>query len=129
MQKVIAILFAFSCFTASFVSGNLLGVGIWFWILIAIGVVVAFSQFVPALQMLGSILALLLGIISILALLFGLLAATIGGAFELDARETLLFSSFFFIAVFGIALNRVKKNRNRFKMTSREVTHNKCTQS
>jgi hypothetical protein len=85
----------------------------WFWILFATGAIVAFSQFVSALQMLGSILALLLGIISILALLFGLLAATIGGAFELDARETRLFASFFLIAVFGIALNRVNKNREQ----------------
>ncbi len=111
MNKLVAILFALACFTTSFASGNILGVGMWFWIIIATGGFVAMSQFIPGLEKPGSVLALLLSMISIFAILFGFLAATIGGSFELDSREALLFASFFLVAIFGIALNRTNRAR------------------
>ena len=81
-------------------------------IIIATGVFVAVSQFIPALQKLGAVLASLLGFISILAILLGLLAATIGGTFRLDGREILLFASFFLISVCGFALVRINLTGN-----------------
>ena len=81
----------------------------WFWIIIATGAIVVMSQFFPGLEKPGAVLASLLSIISTIAIVFGLLAATIGGSFELDGREALLFASFFFVAVFGITLTRVNR--------------------
>ncbi len=109
MNKVVAIFFAISCFATSVTSGNILGVGMWFWIIIATGIFVAVSQFLPALRGLGSVAALLLAVISVCAVILTLLAATIGGSFKLDDRETLLVFSFFMIAVFGFLLVRINK--------------------
>ncbi len=111
MNKFIAILFACSCFLTSYMSANILGIGMWFWIIIITGVFVAASQFHKSLITLGSIAAILLGVISILAILLGLLAATIGGSFRLNNQEAILLFSFFLIAVFGFTL--IIANRNQ----------------
>jgi hypothetical protein len=109
MNKLVAILFAFSCFLTAFTSGRMLGVGMWFWIIIATGVFVAVSQFLPVFQNVGAFAAGLLGVISVLAVLLSLLAATIGGSFKLNRDESLLIFSFFLIAVFGFVLVRINK--------------------
>ena len=96
----------------SITSGSILGVGMWFWIIIATGILVATSQFFPLLRPFGSVAALLLGIISVFAVLLTLLAATIGGSFELDSSETLLVFSFTMIAVFGFPLVFINKKMN-----------------
>lgn len=110
MNRIVAILFAISCFATSIVSGNILGVGMWFWIIIATGLFVAISQFLPILSGLGSVAALLLAVISICAFVLTLLAATIGGSFKLNNSEALLVFGFFMIAVFGLWLFRIKKD-------------------
>ena len=96
----------------SITSGSILGVGMWFWIIIATGILVAISQFYSPLRPFGSVAALLLGIISVCAVLLTLLAATIGGSFELDGRETMLVFSFMMIAVFGFPLVFINKKLN-----------------
>lgn len=112
MNRFVAILFALSCVATSFVSGNLLGVGMWFWVILATGFLVAASQFHPSTQSIGAALAGLLGVVSVLAVVLGLVAATIGGSFKLEDNETLLLLCFFLIAVFGFALVRMNKKRN-----------------
>ena len=109
MNKVVAILFAISCALTSFTSNSILGAGMWFWIILATGVLVAVSQFLPPLRGLGSIAALLLAVIAVCAVALTLLAATIGGSFNLDQREALLMFAFFLVAVFGFSLVMVIK--------------------
>lgn len=109
MNKAVAILFAISCLVTSFTSGNILGVGMWFWIISATGIFVAVSQFLPALRGLGSVAAFLLALIAILAVALTLLVATTGGSFKLDNRETVLVFGFFLIAVSGFVLVRVNR--------------------
>jgi len=104
MNKVVAILFTISCFATSWISGIILGVGMWFWIIIASGVFVSISQFLPIIRGVGAVMAGLMGIISIIAVLLGLLAATTGGSFDFDDEGFLLLLSFCFIAMFGFAL-------------------------
>lgn len=111
MNKFIGILFAISCVATSWISGGLLGVGMWFWIIIAIGVFVAVSQFIPILRGLGSAAALLLGVISVCAVGLTLLAATTGGSFKLDNKEALLVFTFFMIAVLGFSLVGINKRK------------------
>ena len=110
MNRIVAVLFAISCFATSTISSRMLGVGIWFWIIIAAGVIVAASQFIPILYKLGAPVASLLSVISVLAVVLTLLVATIGGSFELGSGETLLMFAFSMIAVFGISLARINKN-------------------
>lgn len=110
MNKIIAILFALSCFAASAISSSILGIGIWFWIIITAGVFVGASQFVPVLRNPGGRIASRLGIIAVLAVGLTLLAATTGGSFELGGSEALLVFAFFMIAVFGFSLARLNKN-------------------
>ena len=111
MNKIVAILFAIACFATSAVSGSILGVGMWFWIISAIGALVAVSQFVPILRGLGSVAALLLGVISVCAVGLALLAATTGGSFKLDNKEALLVFAFFMIAVLGFILVGINKRK------------------
>lgn len=111
MNKIVAILFAIACFATSAVSGSILGVGMWFWIIIATGVFVAVSQFVPMLRGLGSVAALLLGVISVCAVGLTLLVATTGGSFKLDNKEALLVFTFFMIAVLGFSLVGINKRK------------------
>ena len=109
MNRIIGVLFAIACISTSWTSGNLLGVGMWFYIILGTGIGVAASQFVPALERLGAGFASVLAVISVIAALLILLLATTGGSFKLDDSEILLLLSFFMIAVFGFSLARVTK--------------------
>ena len=109
VNRAVAILFAIACLVTSFASASILGVGMWFWIITAPGMFVAVSQFVPALRGFGGVAASLLAAISVIAVVFTLLAATVGGSFKLDSRETLLVFGFFMIVVLGFLLARVNK--------------------
>lgn len=111
MNKILAVLFAISCFATSAVSNSIMGVGMWFWIIIATGIIVAASQFLPVLGELGRGVAMILAVLSVCAVLLTFLAATIGGSFELGGSETLLVISFTMIAIFGFSLTIfTKKN-------------------
>ncbi|HAJ76008.1 MAG TPA: hypothetical protein DCM64_06090 [Gammaproteobacteria bacterium] len=114
MNKIIAVLFAISCFATSAVSNSILGVGMWFWIIIATGVFVTASQFLPALRELGGIVALILSIISVCAVVLTLLASTIGGSSGLGNSEALLVFTFTMIAVFGFSLARISNKIRKY---------------
>ena len=95
-----------------------MGASMWFWVIIATGIFVALSSFIPPVNFLGALLALLLSVISICAVLFGLVAATIGGSFRLDGNEALLL--FGLIAISGIAVVVVnRRNHLRANQTNR----------
>jgi hypothetical protein len=117
MNKVIGILFALACFATSAQSNSMMGAGLWFWVIIATGFIVASSQFFPRLKGPGSGLALLLGIISICAILFGMIAATIGGSFKMDDSSALLLFLFFIIVVLGFTLAIMYKRSIRSRKT------------
>lgn len=119
-NKTIALLFAASCLSAAIASNSLLGVGIWFWIILASGVFVAASQFLPVLNALGAAVASSLATISVIAVLLTLLAATIGGSFELGTRETLLVFSFVMIAVFGFILAALVRRKHKQQISTEE---------
>lgn len=108
MGKVFSLLFALACLSTSVVSARMMGAGLWFWVIMFIGVFVAVSQCMPNAPLMfrgaGAGLALLLSFVAIAAVLLGLLAATIGGSFSLGASEALLLFLFFLIAVFGVAV-------------------------
>lgn len=104
MNKAIAILFALTCFATSTLSSRMLGFGMWFYIIIAVGAFVAVSHFIPVLVGVGSGLALLLACLSICAVALGLLAATIGGSFTMDTNSAMLLSLFLMIFVLGLSL-------------------------
>lgn len=109
MNKLIAILFALTCFSTSALSSSMMGAGMWFWIIIGIGIFVAISQFYPMLRGAGAGLAMLLAGISTLAILLGLLAATVGGSFKMDGSSAGLLFLFFIIAVLGLTLGVMHK--------------------
>jgi hypothetical protein len=113
MNKVIALFFALACLLTATVSSRLLGVGMWFWIIIACGVFVPVSQFIPVLANLGKAAAAMLATISVLAVILTLLAANIGGSFQLDGGTFLLVFGFFLIAVFGFTLKRLHSRPQR----------------
>jgi len=115
MSKLFSLLFALACLSTSIVSASIVGAGLWFWVIIFVGVFVAISQCMSNAPLMlkgaGAGLALLLSFISIAAILLGLLAGAIGGAFSLDASEALLLFLFFLIAVFGfiVAIRHKRK--------------------
>ncbi len=113
MHKIIGIFFAITCFATSAVSNSIMGAGVWFWVIIATGCIVAFSQFFPKIRGPGSGLAMLLGFVSIFAILFGMVAATIGGSFKMDDSSALLLFLFFIVAVLGFVLASLYKRSIR----------------
>jgi vacuolar-type H+-ATPase subunit I/STV1 len=62
-------------------SNSLLGAGMWFWIILVSGLFVAVSAYIPELEMLGTFVARLLALGSIGAVLLGLVAVTADGSF------------------------------------------------
>jgi len=112
MLKVSSVLFGALCIAAALLSNSIMGAGMWFWIIIATGVLVASCSFMPSLNVLGALLALLLSAISICAVLLGLVAATIGGSFRLDGDEALLLFLFGLIAISGIAVVLLNRKRH-----------------
>lgn len=113
MQKTLSLVFGLCCFLTSYVSSSLLGVGIWFWIIIGSGIFVAASAFLPALQNLGVGIAGMLAGISVVAVLLIVLAASIGGSFELGSSETALLLLFAMIAITGFTLGAISRRKNR----------------
>lgn len=103
--------FALSCIGAFFLSGRILGPGMWGWIILAAGVVVASSPYISSLTAFGRVLGLLLAVVAIGAVALGLLAATIGGRFRLPGDQALLLGLFAIIAVSGIVFFRAKPKR------------------
>ena len=110
MNKLIGILFSFTCMATSAVSNSLMGAGMWFWLIIFIGLFSAVSQFVPKLKGAGSGLALCLSGISIVAIFLGTIASTIGGAFRMDESTILLMLLFFLNAILGFTLASLHKD-------------------
>jgi len=115
MNKFLGFVFAITCFSTSALSNSIMGAGMWFWVIIAVGLFVPISQYFPKLREPGAVAACILGCISICAVLFGLVAATIGGSFRLEDREALLLFLFFIIGVIGITMAILdKKASNSF---------------
>ena len=110
MHRTLGVLFAFTFFSTSALSFSMMGAGVWFWIIIGVGLFVAVSQYSTVLRGAGAGLATLLSVISICAVLLGLVAATIGGSFRLETNEAFLLLLFFVIAVLGFCLGRSFKN-------------------
>jgi len=96
-------------FATSGLSGSMLGVGMWFWIIGATGVFVAISQFVPRLRDIGIVAASILGVIAILAALLALFVMMSIGGSGPSNEEVLLILGFITIAVFGFSLVRVNR--------------------
>ncbi len=90
-----------------------MGAGLWFWVIISTGCIVAISQFFPKIRGAGSGLALILSFISIFAIIFGLVAATIGGSFKMDDSSALLLFLFFIVAVLGFVVASLYKKSIR----------------
>lgn len=90
-----------------------MGVGMWFWVILAAGLLVAACQWIPRLQSLAAGVAFSLSIISILAVLLGLLASTIGGSFNIDSSSAFLLFLFFIIAVLGFVLSSLYRRSVR----------------
>lgn len=104
MHKFMGVLFALACFATSAMSNSIMGAGFWFWVIIATGCIVAYSQFSPRLRGLGSGLALLLSFLSILTIVLAMVAATIGGSFKMDDSFGLLLFLFSVVAVLGFVV-------------------------
>jgi hypothetical protein len=113
MNKIIGILFAVVCFSTSALSSHIMGVGMWFWVIIVTGLFSAISQYYPVLRGVGSGLAVLLGILSLLDVGLGLLASTIGGSFKIDFNSAVLLLLFFIIFILGLMLGSMYKKSIR----------------
>lgn len=109
MDKFISVLFALSCFSTAAVSNEMMGAGLWFWVIVISGVVVSVSHFIPMFKAAGAGIALLLSFLSIIAVALGLIASTIGGSFRVGNDLALLLFLFFMIAVFGFTLGVMHK--------------------
>lgn len=69
MNKIVGIFFAISYLATSAISSSVVGVGHLFWVIIATGIAVGTSQFVPALSEVGGKTASLLSTLSVCAVI------------------------------------------------------------
>lgn len=118
MKRLICLLFALACFSTATLSSQMLGVGLWFWVILGSGVIAVSSTLYPALLPLAVIAGGCLGLISVVAIVLGLLAATIGGSFNMDGQSALLLLLFGVIAISGLTLVKLHQRdlkRGRFQ--------------
>ncbi len=116
LTRIALVVFVLSCFITPVLSYYVVGPGMWGKIIVLSGIFVGISQDYPAVKVAGKLVALLLGIVSLFAVLFGLVAATIGGSFKLNANEALLLFMFFMIASSGLIFSKTKKVNNDSKV-------------
>jgi len=109
MNKLIGLIFAAVCISTSALSNSIMGAGMWFWVIIIVGVFAAISQYYPMLRGVGSGFAVLLSVVSICAVVLGLVASTIGGSFKIENSLALLLFLFFIIFILGILLGYMYK--------------------
>ncbi|WP_286266851.1 hypothetical protein [Thalassotalea atypica] len=112
-MKITSIVFSLLCLATALVSNTIMGAGMWFWVIVIIGIIVFISAFITKLNIVGVILAGLLSIVSVCAVLLGLLAATIGGSFKLGHLEGLLLVLFALVAITGAIIITLNKKRLR----------------
>ena len=121
MQKAVSILFFCFCLATSWVSSGMLGVGMWFWIIIAGGIFVGLSAFIPLLEALGVAVASMLTAISVIAVLLGLVAVfTLGDSSDFGEGVGLLLFLFAMIAISGFLLGSLQKKKNKNNIETNE---------
>ena len=128
MNKIIALVFAFFCFATALLSNSIMGAGVWFWVIVIIGMLVPITQYSIKFQALGVILAILLSVLSLCVVLLGLLAATIGGSFRLSDNTAQLLFLFSMITVSGIIL-QISSKRGHKKPNTKEKNATKIEKS
>ena len=109
MNKLMALLFAIACLLTATVSSRLLGMGMWYYIILISGSLVFSFQFIENLIPIARVIAILMVIISVGAVVLTLLASTIGGSSNMDEGATLLTFGFVGIAIFGFVVARITK--------------------
>lgn len=117
LVKLVSFCMAISCFITAFLSFQLFGEGMWFWVIIGVGLTTLIALFNDKVQPVAVVFSGLLALVSVGAVLLGLVAATIGGSFKMDSASAFLLFFFGLIAVFGstmVYLNkkRLKKEQN-----------------
>lgn len=113
MQKLLAVLFGLACLATAMISSQILGAGLWSTVMLVTGAFVALSQFIVVLQGLGVALAGLAGLLATGAIMLSLLAANIGGSFNMDDKTGMLLMGFFFMAVLGFTLSITQRWRRK----------------
>ncbi|WP_421863549.1 hypothetical protein [Motiliproteus sp.] len=113
MKTISSLLFSLACFATATLSAQMMGAGLWFWIIITAGLVVGASLFSSPLTKPAVALAGCLSVISVGAILLGLVAATIGGSFNMDGDSALLLSLFAVIAISGAGRVLIHKRELR----------------
>ena len=103
-----SLIFSSACFCMALISADLLGPGMWGYLFIGGGLFVGVSAFVPALDVAARTTAVLAALLAVAAVLLGLLAATIGGSFQLRGSEAWLLASFAVIAIAGFVRGRTR---------------------
>jgi len=103
-----SIIFALACIAAAYLSGRILGPGMWGWLMLGGGIFVAISPHLGPLREPGRVIATIAGILSTLAAVLTLLAATIGGSFKLPPDEAQLVTAFVIIAIAGFFRSRAR---------------------
>lgn len=111
MNKLLGVLFAIACFATAGLSGRMLGVGMWFWIIAGAGLVVAVSQFIPSLRGFATLTASVLAVIAAVAASLALFALVALGGSGPSNEDVLLIFGFAMISVLGFSI--VKVNRER----------------
>lgn len=103
--------FALGCAAITWQSAAILGTGFWGWLILGVGVIVGVSPYFRYLRELGRVMALLMSGVAFLAILLGLLAATVGGSFNLPANQAALLFSFGTVGILGFVVSKTLRHK------------------
>lgn len=109
--SITSAVYALASIATAVLSAQILGTGIWAWLILAVGLVVGASPYYSLLLGAARGLALISAILTFLAIPLGLLAATTGGSFRLPSDQALLLFLLGLIGVFGIAFFRITASK------------------
>ena len=102
--SITTVVFALGCAAIAWQSAQILGTGFWGWAILATGVFIAAGPYYRRIRGLARVIALVLSIIAFLAVALGLLAATIGGSFNLPDDQALLLLTFGIVGILGVVV-------------------------
>lgn len=103
MTSVGKVLFAAAALAASGYSMLAFGPGMWSWIFVGVGLTVLVSVFLPQLDLAASMLGRVSGVLSGLAFFLLMLAATVGGSFNMSESNVVFAVMLAVLAVLGLS--------------------------
>ena len=124
MTSFAKLLFVLAAASASAYSMSVFGPGMWSWIFLGITFLVLVSVFVASLDVFAIILGCVSGVLAGLALALLMLAATVGGSFNMSDSNVVFAVLLVFLMIFGFTAFFWENRLNKESQDKLQTTDN-----